>query len=43
MNRSSYAPRSRYSHRGMQIQFYLIYFTSLFCLIAMVWAAALYL
>ncbi|EDQ34912.2 hypothetical protein HPDFL43_01905 [Hoeflea phototrophica DFL-43] len=41
MHRSPYAPRSRYSHRGMQIQFYRIYFTSLFCLIAMGWAAAL--
>jgi len=26
----------------MQIQFYLIYFSSLFCLIAMGWAAALF-
>jgi len=43
MQRSPYASRSRYPHRGMQIQFYLIYFTSLFCLIAIGWAAALFL
>ncbi|SPJ31497.1 hypothetical protein TRM7615_05040 [Falsiruegeria mediterranea M17] len=40
MYRSPYASRSRYPHRGKQIQFHLIYFTSLFCLIAMGWAAA---
>ena len=43
MHRFSYTPRNGYPHRSMQIQFYLIYITSLFCLIAMGWAATLFL
>ena len=43
MYRTHYMPRSRYPQRGMQIQFFLIYVSSLFCLIAMGWAAALFL
>ena len=43
MQRTTYAPRSRYPHRGTHVQFYLIYFTSLFCLIAIGWTAALFL
>jgi hypothetical protein len=43
MHRSSYMPRRRYPHHSMQTQFYLIYVTSLFCLIATGWAAALFL
>ena len=41
MHRFPYASRGSYPHRGMLIQFYLIYVTSLFCLIAMGWAATL--
>jgi len=43
MHRSSHARRSRYPHHGMQIQFYLIYFPSLFCLIAIGQAATFFL
>ena len=43
MHRSLHIPRSRYPHQGRQMQFYLIYISSLFSLIAMGWAAALFL
>ena len=43
MHRFPYVPRSKFPHRGMQIQFYLIDVTSLFGLIAMGWAATLFL
>ena len=43
MHQSYNAPCSRHPRRGMQNQFDLIHFTSLFCLIAMGWAAALFL
>ncbi|WP_161635696.1 hypothetical protein [Actibacterium mucosum] len=33
----------RYPCRGFRLQFYLIYFSSLFCLTATGWAAALFL